>query len=119
MRHILDVFLPVAVPLPTRSLNILFMFRMAHVRTALGCSFLWYLLFRQVRATSPPFPIYSNCSTLSLYGPLKVPDANDITAIVTENGWFEASVTAVVLTNRSAIMDSSMTPKTEQSKSHW
>jgi len=56
-------------------------------------------------------PAYAGCSTLPLYGKTGGPSIDDISALITENGWFEADLAAVVLTNTSAIKQSLKDPE--------
>ena len=65
--------------------------------------FSFALLTFPIYADSTIPPIYANCSTLPLYGKTGGPSIDDISTLITENGWFEADLAAVVLTNASAI----------------
>ena len=56
-------------------------------------------------------PAYADCSTLPLYGSTGGPSIDDISALITDNGWFEADLAAVVLTNTSAIKQSLEDPE--------
>jgi hypothetical protein len=76
-----------------------------------------YALFAFALFASPIYsdatipPAYANCSTLPLYGRNGAPSTDDINTLITENGWFEALLAAVVSTNSSAIEQSLYDPQ--------
>jgi hypothetical protein len=68
-----------------------------------GAVFVFGLLAWHIYSDTAIPPAYANCSTLPLYARAGDPWIGDINSLVTDNGWLESILGAVVLTNSSAI----------------